>query len=72
MVKENSFEEMVAEVENIIDQLHTDKLPLDQVVERVERAHQLIVMLRDKINTVGLKIENIRNTLRSKLEEEND
>lgn len=72
MVKENSFEEMVAEVENIIEQLHADKLPLDLVVERVERAHELIVMLRDKINAVGLKIENIRDSLRSKLEEEND
>lgn len=72
MVEENSFEDMVAEVEDIIGQLNTDKLPLDLVVERVERAHQLIVMLRDKIDAVGLKIENIRETLRSKLEEEND
>ena len=72
MVKGKAFEEMVTEVENIIEQLHADKLPLDQVVERVERAHELIVMLRNKINDVGLKIENIRENLRSKLEEEND
>lgn len=70
MTEQKTFEEMVTEVENIIDQLHTDKLPLDKVVERVERAHELLVMLRDKIQAVSLKVENVRNHLRSKLEED--
>ena len=72
MVREKSFEEMVAEVEEIIGQLQTDNLPLDRVVERVELAHELIGVLRDKINTVGLKIEKIRETLRNKMEEEGE
>lgn len=72
MTKEKTFEGMISEVEGIIDHLHDDQLPLDRVVEQVERAHELIVMLRDKIDHAGLKIENIRNNLRSKLEEDNE
>lgn len=44
-----TYTEAASELENILRELENDQLDVDQVVERVKRAQELLAHCRDKV-----------------------
>ena len=59
--KQQSYEEMLLEVEEIIAKLQSEDLELDHVVSMVKRGHALLTELRDKLDAVSMQITEIRD-----------
>ena len=54
-----SFEEALAQLENIVRELEAGKIKLDDAVEAYEKATALKKFCEDKLKTAQLKIEKI-------------
>ena len=65
MVEENeknfSFEEKLAELENIVNKLETGDVPLDDAIEEFKRAMELVKECDEKLNSVQESIAKIVN-----------
>lgn len=59
--QQQSYEEMLIEVETIIDKLQSEDLQLDQVVSMVTRGHALLAELKGRLDAVSLQITEIRD-----------
>ena len=58
---QQTYEEMLAEVEKIVNELQSEELALDRVVSMVKRGHFLLAELKQRLDQVSLQITNIRD-----------
>ncbi|MBE6462159.1 MAG: exodeoxyribonuclease VII small subunit [Alphaproteobacteria bacterium] len=58
-IKNLSFEEALVELENIVRELESGKIKLDDAVEAYEKAVSLKKLCTDKLKAAELKIEKI-------------
>lgn len=58
-IKNLSFEEALVELENIVRELESGKIKLDDAVEAYEKAVKLKKLCTDKLKAAELKIEKI-------------
>lgn len=58
-IKNLSFEEALVELENIVRELESGKIKLDDAVETYEKAVSLKKLCTDKLKAAELKIEKI-------------
>ena len=58
-IKNLSFEEALVELENIVRELESGKIKLDDAVEAYEKAVSLKKLWTDKLKAAELKIEKI-------------
>ncbi len=56
---EPGYAEALAELESILDQLDDDRLDVDALAERVERAAHLVALCRARISTARLAVEEV-------------
>ena len=70
MAKKKSFEDSMAELEQIIEELETGELSLEESIERYERAYKAVKTCRDMLSTAERKIQLLVETEEGKLEEE--
>lgn len=54
-----SFEEALTQLENIVRELESGQIKLDDAVQAYERAVALKKLCQDKLNAAALKIEKI-------------
>lgn len=59
--KQQTYEEMLTEVEAIIAKLQSEDLELDQVVNMVKRGHALLTELKGRLDAVSQQISEIRD-----------
>ena len=58
-VEDLSFEDALMELENIVRELESGKIKLDDAVIAYEKAVKLKTYCREKLNTATLKVEKI-------------
>ena len=54
--KEQSFEQSLDELENILSELENSKIPLDKLVEKYSRAKECLADCKKKLDAAELKI----------------
>lgn len=59
--KQQTYEEMLTEVEAIIAKLQSEDLELDHVVNMVKRGHALLTELKGRLDAVSQQISEIRD-----------
>ena len=61
-IKDLSFEEALARLENLVRELESGRIRLDDAVTAYERAVSLKKLCENKLRDAQLKIEKIENT----------
>lgn len=56
---EPSYAEALAELEAILDELDDDRLDVDALAEKVERASHLVALCRDRVAGARLAVEDV-------------
>ena len=56
---EMTYTEAVSELTNILNELESDRLDVDQVVVKAERAQELITLCRTKVENAKLAVEKL-------------
>jgi len=56
-----TYQAMLAEVEEIVQKISGDQYNLDEMVERVEHGYVLIKTMRERLETTKMKIEKLRD-----------
>jgi exodeoxyribonuclease VII small subunit len=56
---EPGYADALAELEAILDELDDDRLDVDALAERVERAAHLVALCRSRISTARLAVEEV-------------
>ena len=56
---ETPFEEAIEELEEIVSEMESDRLPLDKLVESYERGHRLLKTCQSRIDEAEQRIERI-------------
>lgn len=59
--KQQTYEEMLTEVENIITELQSEELALDRVISMVKRGYSLLSELKRRLDEVSLQITDIKD-----------
>ncbi len=59
--EQQTYEEMLSEVEAIIAELQSEDLALDRVVSLVKRGQALLAELKCRLDAVSLQITEIRD-----------
>jgi len=54
-----TYEKAEQELEQILDDLRNDRIGIDALAEKVERASKLIVFCKEKLAATEKKVENI-------------
>ncbi len=57
MNESQSYQKMLQEMEDILQQMNTPNLDLDQMVAKVERGYELIQSMRERLDRTKDKIE---------------
>jgi exodeoxyribonuclease VII small subunit len=57
--EEIGYAEALAELESILDELDDDRLDVDALAERVERASHLVKLCRERVAGARLAIEDV-------------
>jgi exodeoxyribonuclease VII small subunit len=55
--EQQSFESSVQRLEEIVEQMESADLPLDQIIERYEEGMKLLAVCEDKLKAAEAKIE---------------
>jgi exodeoxyribonuclease VII small subunit len=55
--EQQSFESSVQRLEEIVEQMESADLPLDQIIERYEEGMKLLVVCEEKLKVAEAKIE---------------
>lgn len=58
-MEELTYEKAERELEQILDDLRNDRIGIDALAEKVERASKLIVFCKEKLANTEKKVENI-------------
>jgi exodeoxyribonuclease VII small subunit len=56
---EPGYAEALAELEAILDELDDDRLDVDALAEKVERASHLVALCRDRVAGARLAVEDV-------------
>ena len=59
------FEQAIEELEDIVREMESDRLPLDQLVEKYERGHRLLKTCQARIDEAEQRIERITTAVGS-------
>ena len=70
MAKKKSFEDSMTELEQIIDELETGELGLEDSIQLYERAFKAVKNCRETLSAAEKKIQLLVETEEGKLEEE--
>jgi exodeoxyribonuclease VII small subunit len=54
-----SYQQMLEKVETIVQDISTNEIDLDQMVQKVEEGYQLIQTMRERLNTTKDRIEEL-------------
>ena len=57
---EKSYEDMLEEVELLMEELQMGEIGLDKVISKVERGFAILTDLRDRLDKMSLKINQIK------------
>jgi len=58
-----TYEKAEQELEQILDDLRNDRIGIDALAEKVERASKLIVFCKEKLSSTEKKVEDITKQL---------
>lgn len=58
-MEELTYEKAERELEQILDDLRNDRIGIDVLAEKVERASKLIVFCKERLANTEKKVENI-------------
>ncbi len=58
-----NFEEAIERLENIIEKMEGERIPLEQLLKDYEEGTRLLNACKEKINTAKEKVEKINNSL---------
>lgn len=58
-MEELTYEKAERELEQILDDLRNDRIGIDALAEKVERASKLIVFCKERLANTEKKVENI-------------
>ncbi len=61
--KELSYKEAIAEIEEILEQIETGELDVDELSEKVKRVSVLVSLCREKLHSTEEEIEKILNEM---------
>ena len=64
VTKENksaSFQKMVTDVENIITQISSNNIDLDEVLEKTEEGYKLLASMKGRLKEAKSKIEQLKS-----------
>jgi len=56
-IEEMSFEEAMAELDALVQSSESGKIPLDEMISRLERGNRLATFCRGKLNELERRIE---------------
>ena len=70
MKKKQSFEEMVAELNSIVDKLSDEETPLEESLNLYAQAAEKIAACRTILNDAKLRVEEIEQTIAQNAEGE--
>jgi exodeoxyribonuclease VII small subunit len=57
--KKQSYQEAVAEIEEILEKLENEELDVDELAEKVKRVSQLLKFCKDKLSGTEKEIQKI-------------
>ena len=55
--KEKTFEAALSELEQLISEVESGSLPLEQMIDRIDRGAKLIKLCQNKLNVMNGKVE---------------
>ncbi len=58
-MKEMTYEEALANLQNILADLQNDELPIDQLIERASEAKDLVSFCREKLRDTEKKLTGL-------------
>ena len=58
-----NFEEAIERLENIIEKMEGERIPLEELLKDYEEGTRLLNACKEKINTAKEKVEKINNSL---------
>lgn len=58
-MEELTYEKAEKELEQILDDLRNDRIGIDALAEKVERASKLIVFCKEKLSSTEKRVEDI-------------
>lgn len=61
--KKLSYKDAVAEIEEILEQIETGELDVDELSEKVKRVSSLVAICREKLHSTEEEIEKILNEM---------
>ncbi len=57
----NTYRNMMQELEMIVKDIQTQDLDIDQVVGRIEKGYELVKTLKTKLSETKLRVEHLRS-----------
>ncbi len=64
---EPSFEDSVAQLESIVEEMESDELPLDKLLVRYEEGAKLVKACEEKLQSAEARIAQLEETLEGEL-----
>lgn len=64
---EPSFEDAVAQLESIVEEMESDELPLDKLLVRYEEGAKLVKACEEKLQSAEARIAQLEETLEGEL-----
>jgi exodeoxyribonuclease VII small subunit len=68
-VAELNYEEAMADLQSILEELEAEETDLDRLAERVKRASELVRHCREKIHRTEMEVEKVLKDLPEEAEE---
>ncbi|MBN1985739.1 MAG: exodeoxyribonuclease VII small subunit [Prolixibacteraceae bacterium] len=62
-VKKISYNEAIAEIEEILEKIENEELDVDELAEKVKRVSVLLKMCKDKLQKTNEQVEQILNEM---------
>ena len=59
MKKNETYQSVLEELQNLVDQLQSNEIAIDELSERVERAQTLIAFCREKLRSTETTIDRL-------------
>jgi len=64
--KKPTYGEAINEIEEILEQIETGDLDVDELSEKVKRVSALVTVCREKLHNTELEIEKVLNEMEDK------
>ena len=62
---DKKYQDMLGEVENIVQDISSSELDLDELVNKVEHGYKLIKSMRERLNEVKERVETLHSEFNS-------